>query len=255
MKTLLLALVTASLYSQSTERGKSYMRDGKVLIASSIASPSPSSLRRLGEELKRNRSITLAAERFYVSPQANRLASPPPTYDNCNYDLWTNILHSLPGWQRCPVTSEVVKIGANVALRTVTSTCQVASRPIKGSGDPLTVGVEGDHMDIVWLHSYGRSKYSHNPSITTIFARTSGDVSEAKARALLEKMIAITGVVDLDVVLRSDNNFFSTCGFPVRNPFDAQFGLPSKQEFSESKHWTCTTFGSRSHSITCDRSF
>lgn len=227
------------------------IREGKILYASSVLSLSQSALQRQGEDLRRDTTVTLGVHRFYASPRVRRIASPPPTTDHCNYGLWRSLLQNFPEYGQCPATSEIVKIGRNVGVRTVSADCRVTSQMIGNSHNPLMILIGRRAYDIAWIYAYSHSKYSSFPVIPAVFVRTNGDVSVGEARTILEHLISITKLAYLSVELRSDNMFFGSCEFPIRYPFDLTFRIPTEQEFRGGRSSHCTSFGVGPNAISC----
>ncbi len=206
----------------------------------------------MASELLGSPEVSLGALAAYGSLSEHVLAG-PRGFDHCGYGHWRAVIDgyekSLPG---CPRVKEATKIGSGIIIRTVDRDCQRSTKVLQGKGDPLHLQVTGVNIEVMEMAFAPLASGGNEDQVVVhLYARTDGSVSVELAKALAAEIRDSTGAREIGVELRSDKWFITDCGFPALFPFENLRGIPSADEFSQTKYAYCGLFGSFQGEIRC----
>jgi hypothetical protein len=165
---------------------------------------------------------------------------------DCDYDRWRATIdrrglshEPIP----CPEMVEALKLGANLALRSVDSGCRVRSVLLQGDSDPFNIRIGTWQSEIVSVDIHP----SASPSVPNVeFVLTTRlAINASVARESLEYLLRIARLRYAGVLLRNDPWFAQACSSPLLFFFgDAgPIRLPTKAEYLSGSQVSCGNLG------------
>jgi hypothetical protein len=175
-----------------------------------------------------------------------------PVKFHSTYDEWLRQLDSShvtdPSFP-CPTVSQVIKIGSETQVRSITRGCHGAHEVIGRDARTSAAGLmEG--YDVLGISVIEAPRQSHQAPVThtTVFLRSTGPPSVSAGEGILKNLQALVGGESLSVHIRPDTWFVEPTFFSFY-PFDGRAAsIPSKRGLESSPEVVCVALSDGSPS-------
>ena len=191
-------------------------------------------------------SVRLGQCVFYRS-EADAMKARGREISDCGYDswrAWIDVVGLSKEPIQCPDLSIALKLGDDMALRSVDQACRITTDLLSGQGNPFTVRLAGHEYEVVWTDI---RRYDHvNAAHVGFSLMGRSSIDKESARHMLEYLVGLTGAKFAAVHLRRDPWFLDECAAPPLFFFQrGPIHLPTKAEYRAGPEAGCGNLAPR----------